>query len=705
MTKQVVNVGIVANDNTGDFLRPAMIKVNENFSEVYDTIATLQPIAFTGDYNDLNNLPFIIDFDGNYNSLSNLPTLGTASAQDVSYFAINARGLPVGGNDGQVLAKSSDNNYEVEWVDQTGGGGGGITEVVSDTTPQLGGDLDKNGFEILGMVIGDDIQGWTSILQGTTASFTTDLQDKLNDLPTAASISASLGLKAPLASPALTGVPTAPTASGGTNTTQVATTAFVTSAVSTLSSSVISKNDYDANSILYATLDNTPVVLSVGTSTFVGRKASGDISAMSASEARTIINVADGADVTNATTVNAAGAVMEADYDAQTILVAVTNNVPTPLTITEGSVVGRLTGGNVTTLSAGDVRGLTKAIFYTGTPPLVPGVPIVGTDLEVDEFVAVEANPLPPSSFVVTDNSDPAEFDFITGNELMAKVLGEAVENNMGLGSDGSGNIIQRTKAETLTWLNVTDGADITNSTTVDAAGAVMNSDYDANTILVATADNTPAPLTVAASRIVGRKSTGDIGALTAAETVTILTPSLAGRYGVYIPASSMVPRVTNGADPTSLYSAETTTNKVMHGGLGFATGSDEYAQFDIPLLASYNSGTVTAQFYWEHGSTTTNFDVTWGLQGRAFGDTGTADQAFGTGQTIWDTGGTADTTYISGETPAITLGGTPAPGKLARFQVYRDVDGNGTAGNDDLAIDATLLGVVVYFTTNSLVD
>jgi hypothetical protein len=37
----------------------------------------------------------------------------------------------------------------------------------------------------------------------------------------------ALGLKAPLASPALTGVPTAPTAAPGTNTTQLATTAFV----------------------------------------------------------------------------------------------------------------------------------------------------------------------------------------------------------------------------------------------------------------------------------------------------------------------------------------------------------------------------------------------------------------------------------------------------------------------------------------------
>lgn len=43
----------------------------------------------------------------------------------------------------------------------------------------------------------------------------------------------ALGDKAPLASPTFTGTPAAPTATGGTNTTQIATTAFVTTAVST----------------------------------------------------------------------------------------------------------------------------------------------------------------------------------------------------------------------------------------------------------------------------------------------------------------------------------------------------------------------------------------------------------------------------------------------------------------------------------------
>ena len=47
------------------------------------------------------------------------------------------------------------------------------------------------------------------------------------------SVNSAIALKANLASPALTGVPTAPTASAGTNTTQLATTEFTTTAVST----------------------------------------------------------------------------------------------------------------------------------------------------------------------------------------------------------------------------------------------------------------------------------------------------------------------------------------------------------------------------------------------------------------------------------------------------------------------------------------
>ena len=70
--------------------------------------------------------------------------------------------------------------------------------------------------------------------------------DTLNELAAAlgddssfsSSVTNSLALKAPLASPTLTGTPLAPTASSGTNTTQIATTQFVTSAVNAVSFSL-----------------------------------------------------------------------------------------------------------------------------------------------------------------------------------------------------------------------------------------------------------------------------------------------------------------------------------------------------------------------------------------------------------------------------------------------------------------------------------
>lgn len=64
---------------------------------------------------------------------------------------------------------------------------------------------------------------------------------------TAANVTASIESYgyAPLASPTLTGTPKAPTASSGTNTTQIATTAFVTSAINSLDTGVTSVNGKD----------------------------------------------------------------------------------------------------------------------------------------------------------------------------------------------------------------------------------------------------------------------------------------------------------------------------------------------------------------------------------------------------------------------------------------------------------------------------
>ena len=77
---------------------------------------------------------------------------------------------------------------------------------------------------------------------------------------------------------------------------------------------VVTKALFNANTIIMATDDNTPITLEVTEQTLVGRITSGVIDALTATEVRTLLAVEENADVTDATNVAAAGAVMESDY-------------------------------------------------------------------------------------------------------------------------------------------------------------------------------------------------------------------------------------------------------------------------------------------------------------------------------------------------------------------------------------------------------
>lgn len=96
--------------------------------------------------------------------------------------------------------------------------------------------------------------------------------------------------------------------------------------------------------------------------TWLGTKDSDDIAEgatnlyMSAAEQTKLSGIETGADVTDATNVNAAGAVMESDFNAQTILIAVSDNTPTALTVTASTFVGRKATGNVGIMSAAEAR-------------------------------------------------------------------------------------------------------------------------------------------------------------------------------------------------------------------------------------------------------------------------------------------------------------------------------------------------------------
>jgi hypothetical protein len=170
------------------------------------------------------------------------------------------------------------------------------------------------------------------------------------------------------------------------------------------------------------------------------------------------------------------------------------------------------------------------------------------------------------------------------------------------------------------------------------------------------------------------------------------------GQQTIWVPAVAMYPRTTNGPGSGTV---ETTTNRVMLRTLNFDTTTQEFAQFAIQMPKSWDEGTIVAQFVWSHAATTTNFGVVWQLQAVGFIDDDAADTAFGTAQTATDTGGTTNDIYISPETAAITVAGTPTAEEWVVFQVAR-VPAN---ASDTMAIDARLHGVKIHYTTNAARD
>lgn len=243
MTKQVINIGSAANDGTGDPIREAFSKTNANFTELYDAIETIE--ADSIDWDNVNNKPAFADVatTGNYSDLIGAPTLGTVATED-------GYAVPAGGTTGQVLAKVSNTDGDLEWTDQTGGGGGGtMSNLVEDTTPQLGGNLDLNTFSV-----GDaDAADLTKLSELTATSTELNYVD------------------------------------GVTSAIQTQLDTLTTSVGTKLTTSL-----YDAHSILAATTDNTPAALTVGEQTLVGRITAGNIAALTPAQIRTLINVEDG---------------------------------------------------------------------------------------------------------------------------------------------------------------------------------------------------------------------------------------------------------------------------------------------------------------------------------------------------------------------------------------------------------------------------
>ena len=343
--------------------------------------------------------------------------LGTGTVTSVAQSV--PTGFTIGGSPittAGTLAIDYDTGYEGFTSAQAALISSALQNVVEDTTPQSGGVYDTNSF-MLQLSKGADVAsanalailqdgnsfnvtGTTTITSiSTTGKVGTVIKLRFDDvltlthhatdlvLPTGANITTQVGDEAEFLEYAsgdfrCTGYLRADGtalvgASGGGDVVGPASafdenlTVFDLTTGKLIKDSGVNISAVNANT---AKVSNVPTALSTGTVTdttygitsdggaddvvLAQAVASTSSGVMSGTDKAKLDGIEAAADVTDATNVNAAGAVMEADYNANTILAATSSDTPVALTVAEQTLVGRITGGAIDSLTITQVKTL-----------------------------------------------------------------------------------------------------------------------------------------------------------------------------------------------------------------------------------------------------------------------------------------------------------------------------------------------------------
>ena len=158
MAVQLINIGNIANDGTGDDLREAFIKTNANFEEIDlrdDEQTTASNLGDTGEGLFLRRNVYDLEFKkisagSNVTLTADDNKIVIASDSGVSDLTITADTGNVVLDDSAALTISGGTDISTVIV------GGvltvaytGVTDLVSDTTPQLSADLDAQANNLL----------------------------------------------------------------------------------------------------------------------------------------------------------------------------------------------------------------------------------------------------------------------------------------------------------------------------------------------------------------------------------------------------------------------------------------------------------------------------------------------------------------------------------------------------------------------------
>ena len=168
------------------------------------------------------------------------------------------------------------------------------------------------------------------------------------------------------------------------------------------------------------------------------------------------------------------------------------------------------------------------------------------------------------------------------------------------------------------------------------------------------------------------------------------------GTQTIYVPAGAMTPTASAGASSGTL----SVTGIFDLPTMDFDAASDDGVLFTVQMPISWNAGTITYQVNWSSSATDTD-GVAWGLQGLCVTDSDdldSIDSSMDPPTVVTDDAiSSANDYYRTAESGTVTLGSSPAAGEMCIFHLIRDV----SDANDDMAEDARLLGVSIFYTTD----
>ena len=401
------------------------------------------------------------------------------------------------------------------------------------------------------------------------------------------------------------------------------------------------------------------------------------------------LSVESGADVTDATNVAAAGAVMDGDFAAaDEVMVGTGVGTHNQITLAASQFLGKKAAGAVTNLTAAEA--LTILGVTSGADVTANNAPQAHKDLHDPEDGSDKLDTAAGAEVsVVVAAGIGSSHSFARADHIHA--INHGIADNHIVTIDGTTNQPVTTDYAKFTTL----GLEGMNATQIKTdLGLVIGTNvqaYDAGL-------DSLAGLTYASDSFIKVTATDVYTIRTLAETKT----DLGLDYNIiYVDAAAMVGCTTNGAASGT---NEYVTNDIEWDYFAFDGGAtEERAQFKLVMPEDWDRSTVLAKFIWSTATGSSAADtVEWGIKGQATSDDDAIDAAFGdAGEVISDTVIVENGTdlQITAQTPAITVGGTPALGDLITFEVYRNTD-----GTDDCAEDAWLFGIEIqYKKTNTV--